>query len=68
MAERLGRFELGGGVVGVTTAYFLARAGHEVTILALQDAMASGRLTARAINEKEIPCLPSTCERHIFGK
>src|SRR2546428_8387296 len=24
---------LGGGVVGVTTAYFLAKAGHEVTIL-----------------------------------
>src|SRR5215469_16719872 len=24
---------LGGGVVGVTTAYFLAQAGHEVTIL-----------------------------------
>jgi D-amino-acid dehydrogenase len=24
---------LGGGVVGVTTAYFLARAGHEVTLL-----------------------------------
>jgi D-amino-acid dehydrogenase len=24
---------LGGGVVGVTTAYFLARAGHEVTVL-----------------------------------
>src|SRR5215472_351371 len=24
---------LGGGVVGVTTAYFLAQSGHEVTIL-----------------------------------
>src|SRR5262249_58479169 len=24
---------LGGGVVGVTTAYFLAKAGHEVTVL-----------------------------------
>ena len=29
---------LGGGVVGVTTAYFLARAGHEVTILEEKDA------------------------------
>jgi len=28
---------LGGGVVGVTTAYFLARAGHEVTILEEKD-------------------------------
>ncbi|MCI0547578.1 MAG: FAD-dependent oxidoreductase, partial [Candidatus Rokubacteria bacterium] len=30
---------LGGGVVGVTTAYFLARAGHEVTILEDKDAL-----------------------------
>ena len=28
---------LGGGVVGVTTAYFLARAGHEVTLLEEKD-------------------------------
>jgi len=28
---------LGGGVVGVTTAYFLARAGHQVTILEEKD-------------------------------
>jgi len=28
---------LGGGVVGVTTAYFLAKAGHEVTILEEKD-------------------------------
>ena len=30
---------LGGGVVGVTTAYFLARAGHEVTLLEEKDAI-----------------------------
>ena len=30
---------LGGGVVGVTTAYFLARAGHEVTLLEQQEAL-----------------------------
>ena len=30
---------LGGGVVGVTTAYFLARAGHEVTIVEENDAL-----------------------------
>ena len=24
---------LGGGVIGVTTAYYLAKAGHEVTVL-----------------------------------
>jgi D-amino-acid dehydrogenase len=30
---------LGGGVVGVTTAYFLAKAGHEVTILEEKDAL-----------------------------
>ena len=29
----------GGGVVGVTTAYFLARAGHEVTILEEKNAL-----------------------------
>src|SRR5882724_3741185 len=28
---------LGGGVVGVTTAYFLAKAGHDVTILEEKD-------------------------------
>ncbi|HXJ80646.1 MAG TPA: D-amino acid dehydrogenase [Candidatus Methylomirabilis sp.] len=28
---------LGGGVVGVTTAYFLAKAGHEVTVLEEKD-------------------------------
>ena len=30
---------LGGGVVGVTTAYFLARAGHEVTVVEEKDAL-----------------------------
>jgi D-amino-acid dehydrogenase len=30
---------LGGGVVGVTTAYFLARAGHEVTVVEENDAL-----------------------------
>jgi D-amino-acid dehydrogenase len=30
---------LGGGVVGVTTAYFLARAGHEVALLEEKDAL-----------------------------
>jgi D-amino-acid dehydrogenase len=30
---------LGGGVVGVTTAYFLARASHEVTILEEKDGL-----------------------------
>jgi D-amino-acid dehydrogenase len=30
---------LGGGIVGVTTAYFLARAGHEVTLLEENDGL-----------------------------
>src|SRR5258707_11503530 len=30
---------LGGGVVGVTTAYFLAKAGHEVTIIEEKDGL-----------------------------
>jgi D-amino-acid dehydrogenase len=30
---------LGGGVVGVTSAYFLARAGHEVTLVEQQPAL-----------------------------
>src|SRR6266436_8944906 len=30
---------LGGGVVGVTTAYFLAKAGHDVTILEEKDGL-----------------------------
>ncbi|MGH7399784.1 MAG: FAD-dependent oxidoreductase, partial [Candidatus Rokuibacteriota bacterium] len=30
---------LGGGVVGVSTAYFLAKAGHEVTLLEEKDAL-----------------------------
>lgn len=31
---------LGAGVIGVTTAYYLARAGHDVTVLERQDAVA----------------------------
>nr|WP_232846760.1 D-amino acid dehydrogenase [Devosia beringensis] len=31
---------LGGGVIGVTTAYYLARAGHQVTVLERQDGVA----------------------------
>ncbi|MEW6644903.1 MAG: D-amino acid dehydrogenase [Pseudomonadota bacterium] len=31
---------LGGGVIGVTTAYYLARAGHEVTVIDRQDGAA----------------------------
>ena len=30
---------LGGGIVGVTTAYFLAKAGHEVTIVEEKDGL-----------------------------
>ena len=30
---------LGGGVVGVTTAYFLAKAGHEVTLVEEKDGL-----------------------------
>src|SRR2546425_5570779 len=30
---------LGGGVVGVTTAYFLGKAGHEVTLVEEKDAL-----------------------------
>ena len=30
---------LGGGIVGVTTAYFLAKAGHEVTLLEEKDSL-----------------------------
>lgn len=33
---------LGAGVIGVTTAYFLARAGHEVVVLEKNSASASG--------------------------
>ncbi|HLV82397.1 MAG TPA: FAD-dependent oxidoreductase, partial [Devosia sp.] len=31
---------LGGGVIGVTTAYYLARAGHAVTVLERAEAVA----------------------------
>jgi D-amino-acid dehydrogenase len=39
---------LGGGVVGVTTAYFLAKAGHEVTILEEKDALGLESTAANA--------------------
>jgi D-amino-acid dehydrogenase len=39
---------LGGGVVGVTTAYFLAQAGHEVTILEERDALGLEASSANA--------------------
>ena len=39
---------LGGGVVGVTTAYFLARAGHEVTVVEEKDALGLEATAANA--------------------
>ena len=39
---------LGGGVVGVTTAYFLAKAGHEVTIVEEKDALGLEATAANA--------------------
>ena len=39
---------LGGGVVGVTTAYFLAKAGHEVTVLEEQDGLGLEATAANA--------------------
>jgi D-amino-acid dehydrogenase len=39
---------LGGGVIGVTSAYYLARAGAEVTVLDRQDAPASETSFANA--------------------
>ncbi len=37
--DRVKTLVLGGGVVGVTTAYFLAKAGHEVTLVEEKDAL-----------------------------
>ena len=37
MATNMRTLVLGGGVIGVTTAYFLAKAGHEVTIVEERD-------------------------------
>jgi D-amino-acid dehydrogenase len=39
---------LGGGVVGVTTAYFLARAGHKVTLVEERDALGLEATAANA--------------------
>src|SRR3989454_107201 len=39
---------LGGGVVGVTTAYFLAKAGHEVTVLEEKDGLGLEATAANA--------------------
>jgi D-amino-acid dehydrogenase len=39
---------LGGGIVGVTTAYFLAKAGHEVTVLEEKDALGLEATAANA--------------------
>ncbi len=39
---------LGGGVVGVTTAYFLAKAGHEVTVVEEKDALGLEATAANA--------------------
>ncbi len=39
---------LGGGVVGVTTAYFLAKAGHEVTVLDEKDGLGLEATAANA--------------------
>src|SRR3990172_9591068 len=39
---------LGGGVIGVTTAYYLARAGHEVVVIERHDAVAQETSFANA--------------------
>src|SRR5919204_6711966 len=39
---------LGGGIVGVTTAYFLAKAGHEVTIVEEKEALGLEATNANA--------------------
>ena len=39
---------LGGGIVGITTAYFLARAGHEVTVLEEKDGLGLEATAANA--------------------
>src|SRR5205809_4351498 len=39
---------LGGGVVGVTTAYYLAKAGHEVTVVEEKDALGLEATAANA--------------------
>ena len=40
---------LGAGVIGVTSAWYLARAGHEVTVVDRQPAAAMERLSAGVI-------------------
>src|SRR6266536_5502633 len=39
---------LGGGIVGITTAYFLAKAGHEVTVLEEKDGLGLEATAANA--------------------
>src|SRR5262249_59519735 len=47
-ARRMKTLVLGGGVVGVTTAYFLAKAGHEVTLLEEKQGLGIAATTGHA--------------------
>ena len=66
---------LGGGIVGVTTAYLLAEDGHEVTLLERQEAVAretsfanAGELSYGMTSPWAAPGVPLKAVKWIFMK
>ncbi len=63
---------LGAGVIGVTTAYFLARGGHDVTVLdrqpaaGLETSFANGALVTPSMSDPwAAPGIPSLILKHL---
>ncbi|MBR1218806.1 D-amino acid dehydrogenase [Bradyrhizobium sp. U87765 SZCCT0131] len=64
---------LGGGVIGVTTAYYLARAGHEVTVIDRQDGVAletsfanAGQVSPGYASPWAAPGIPAKAMKWLF--
>jgi D-amino-acid dehydrogenase len=66
---------LGSGVVGVTTAYYLARAGHEVTVIDRQPAAAletsfanAGQISPGYASPWAAPGIPLKAVKWLFQR
>lgn len=64
---------LGGGVIGITTAWYLAEAGHEVTVVdrrpepAMETSFANGgQISATSANPWAAPGMPLTALKWLF--
>ena len=58
---------LGSGVIGVTSAYYLARAGHEVTVIDVSEQLVitDAFVIASADNERQVQAIVDAVEEAV---